>query len=311
MGNVPTHAHHSRADGPYSGRSFEPFYLPVRYPHNEAFVGIFGIDVDAARARLPSDDLHPVRLRRNRAALAIGAFLYRNPVSETESGAVRAGTTYGEIGIALMCTTRPTPPMLPLAELPIGESRTVGLYILHLPVTTFEACEAGRVIWNAPKFVADMDFEIGPDNLAVELSEGEASILRLETRRGGWTRRDRHDLVWYAAKDGNLLRTGAPVDGIQELRIGGRSGELELGTHAIAEEIRDLDPDTAPTAVRTYLRHSLILPAPEIVGTAKPYDGWLRDNEPQLGSLTVTYPDLPPIDVYGITATGGYLSEPT
>lgn len=311
MDDLQTRRPRREADGPISGASFEPFFLPVRYPHNEAFVGIFGIDLDAALARLPSDDLHPVRLRRDRAALAIGAFLYRNPVTEVESGAIRAGMTYGEIGITLMCTTRPTPPLLPLAELPIGESRKFGLFILHLPVTTFEAYEAGRIIWNAPKFVADMDFTIGPDELAVELSEGGTSILRLETRRGGWTRPDREDLVWYASKDQNLLRTDAPVDGIQQLRVGGRSGQLELGAHPIADELRELDADTTPTAVRTYLRHSLILPAPEIVGASKPYDGWLRHNEPQQGRLTVTYPELPPIDVYSISAEGGYLTEPT
>lgn len=284
--------------------------MPVRYPDNEAFVGIFGIDVDAARARLPSEDLHPVRLRRDRAALAVGAFLYRNPVTETESGAVRAGVTYGEIGVTLMCTTRPTPPMLPLAELPVGESRKFGLFIMHLPVTTLEADEAGRVIWNAPKFVADMDFEIGSDDMAVDLSEGGSSILRLDARRGGLTRRDREDLVWYASKDRNLLRTAAPVDGIQQLRVGGRSGHLELGAHPIADEIRDLDVDAAATAVRTYLRHSLILPAPAVVGEAKPYDGWLREREPQLGRLTVKYPDLPVIDVYSMSPEGGYLTDP-
>jgi hypothetical protein len=299
------------ANGPYFGEFIDPFSLPARYPNNEAFMGIFGADIDKVRALLPSEDLHPVRLTAGRAAIAVSAMYFPLDIIRGSDGKAATGPAYGEMSIAALCTFRSeAPPFLPLAGLPLRDEWQLGVFFLHLPVTSIEAWEAGRIVWNAPKFVADMDFELGPDALAATLEENGQRILRLVTRRGGITRRDNNPLIWFAPKDGKLLRSRCEVDGVQQLRIGKGAGRLELGDHPIADELRWMGIDTKPMAVQTYLRHSLVLPAPEIVGAAETHDGLLRDEEPRRGRLVLHYPNVAPIDVYALAADQTTKIEP-
>jgi hypothetical protein len=186
------------------------------------------------------------------------------------------------------------------------------VFPLHIPVTTVQAWDSGRMIGNAPKFVADMDFRLGTRSCAVTLDEGGERILLLEARRGGWTQHEDGDLVFYTVQEGQLVRTRCRVVGTRQTRLGPGGGRLHLGEHPIADQLRALGVSSTPLAVRTYLRHSLTLPAGEAVGPARRYDGWLRGDEKEQGTLLVRYDHLPPIDVNSVVwDRGGDPSLPT
>ncbi|HSJ58213.1 MAG TPA: acetoacetate decarboxylase family protein, partial [Anaerolineae bacterium] len=174
--------------------------LPIMYYRDDCFMGIFGAALEPVRAALASRDLHPVTLPDGRATVAVIAFNYH----ETGVG------PYGEVGIALPCTLgAAAPPLLPLAL----EARYPGWggFVLHLPVTSLVARDAGRAIYGYAKFVADMAFEKRPAYQRVHMSEGGAHILTLTVKQRGPAIKDNRPLVTYSVRGDDLVRTAVPT----------------------------------------------------------------------------------------------------
>lgn len=253
--------------------------LPIRYWRTDCFMALFAADLGAVRDLLPSRRLHPVRVTGSRAVIAVGAFNYL----ETSVG------PYGEIAVSPLCTLdRAAPPVLPLAT---GYLRGMSGFVAHLPVTTRIAREAGRRVWGYPKFVADMDFDLGPESQRVEMSEDGQEILSLEIRRRGHVALETAPLTTYSSRDGRLVRTRIAVRGHVATALGPATGELLLGAHPVAREIAALGIDSRPLVTRTYLSHSAILPVGADLGAAdRPYTGH-RGTDAESGRHTLRYDD--------------------
>ncbi len=262
--------------------------LPIYYYRDDSFLGIFTADREAVRALLPSDQLYPVLAPNGRALIGIAAFNYLH----TSIG------PYGEVGIVLLCTHgQPAPPWIPL----LLESRFPGwgAFVLHLPVTTRVARDAGRVIYGYAKFVADMEFEKTPVFQRVHLSEGGRHILTLTVRQQGWVVHDNRPLITFSVRNGELIRTRIPVYGIYHLGLRPGLGTLVLGDHPIAQQLRELDLSFKSVATKSYLTRYAILPAGEAIGRADrphaPYPG----EERAMGRLTIRYGEAtPPMDLH-------------
>jgi hypothetical protein len=254
--------------------------LPIMYYRDDSFMGIFAADYEPVRALLPSQDLYPVTLPDGRATVAVIAFNYLDT----------SIAPYGEVGIALPCTYgRQAPPLLPL----LLEARFPGWggFVLHLPVTTRVARDGGRVIYGYAKFIADMDFQKRPDYQRVRLAEGEAHILTLTVRAQGLPLKDNRPLITYSVKDDQLLKTTVPSRAVYQLGFKPGSGTLELGDHAIADQLRSLGVSNTAILTRNFLTRSGILPAGEPVGPAdRPYAGHIGVDR-EFGRLTVSYAD--------------------
>lgn len=256
------------------------FDLPIRYFRTDCFLAVFSADLDAVRARIPSQRLRPVRLRSNRAAIGIVAYNY----IETGIG------PYGEIGIAALCTSGGfAPPLLP-ALLETRNPR-FGAFVLHLPVTSRIARDAGRFVWGYPKFVADMDFDLRPESRRVELSEGGSEILSLQVRHRGPVVTDRNPLVTFSVEGGDLLRTEVASRATYHVGIGRSAGRLRLGSHPIADELRDMNISLEPFATKSFLSHAAILPRGKVLARAdRAYDGY-EGSDDEFGRHTVAYDD--------------------
>jgi len=264
------------------------FDLPIRYYRDDSFMAIFSAAYEPVCMLLPSPDLYPVRLPGDRAAVAIIAFNYL----DTSIG------PYGEVGIAIPCTyLNPAPPLLPI----VLEDKWAGWggFVLHLPVTSIVARDAGRGLWGYAKFVADMDFEKRPAYQRVRLAEGGADILTLTVRQSGIAIKDNRPLVTYSVRDGNLLRTVVPSRAVYQVGLTPGCGVVELGDHAIADQLRGLDLSPTALATKNYLARYGILPAPEVIGPAdSPYTGYAGADR-EYGRLTVSYDDASaPVDRY-------------
>jgi len=254
--------------------------LPILYYRDDSFMGVFTAAREPVRALLPSRQLYPVLASAERAMLVVIAFNY----FETSVG------PYGEIGIVIPCTDgRQAPPWLPLAL----EAKYPGWggFVLHLPVTSRVAHDAGRGIWGYTKFVSDMDFQKRPAYQRVRLAEGDSHILTLTVQQSGLTLKDNRPLITYSVLDGQLLKTVVPSRSVYQLGLTPTSGKLELGDHEIADELRSLDVSATPIATKNYLTRYGILPAGQVMGTAdRPHTGHMTQDR-QFGRLTVNYDD--------------------
>jgi hypothetical protein len=289
--------------GPYEGEG-GPHFLPLHYHGSPTFMGIFAASLAAVDSILPSDELHAVRLPDGRAALLIAAFIHRDVTFVVpQEPSVGQLLPYGEVGIFVLCTFgRPAPRSVPLLRPTVPQRWQLGGFLLHLPVTTREAMLVGRDVYNAAKFVADMDFDVTPGHRGVHLAEGGRHILSLRLDRRGQMVTDRAPFTWYCSRQERLVRVPSRALAHGQMTLGGRNGELQLGEHPVAEALRSLDVTERPFASFVYRGADLILPAPEDVGPARPYDGH-RGTDEELGRFTIAYPGTGPLDQYAERAS--------
>lgn len=244
--------------------------VPIRYYRTDCFLAIFAADHDAVAALLPSDRLYPVRLKGGRAAIGVVAYNY----SETGVG------PYGEIGIAALCTfDRPARPMVPLLR-ETADPR-FGAFVLHLPVTSRIARDAGRTVWGYPKFVADMAFDLRPEQRRVEMREQGHELLSLEVGDRGRFVRDTKQVVTFSEHEGHIMRTTVATHAEYRAKLGHGNGRLELGDHEVAGQLRNLGITSDALATKYYLSHAAVLPKGETLCPAnRTYQGFAGSEDP-------------------------------
>ncbi len=171
--------------------------------------------------------------------------------------------------------------------------------MLHLPVTSLVARDAGRVILGYVKFVADTDFQKRPAYQRVRLSEGDAHILTLTVQQHGLLQKDNRPIITYSVRDGELLKTTVLSRAVYQVGLRPGLGTLELSDHEIADQLRSLDISTTAVVTRDYLTRYGILPAGEPIGpTDRPHTGHIGEDR-EYGRLTVNYDDAgETIDLY-------------
>jgi hypothetical protein len=237
--------------------------LPIAFHRSESFQGVFTADLEAVRRILPGESLQPVRVAAGRAAFAVSSVRYLEATYQDANGGTRAVVPYGEVFIGPLVTEEPAPPVIPL----FTNNPPVGIFVLHLPVTTREARDVGRVLWGMAKFVADMAFEDAIHRQSVSLSEGDKSIMELTVRAGGRREVSRTQFVSYSVLRGQLIRTVVPVLAHRQWQLGSH-GSLSLGDHPVADELRRLELSPAPFLTETVVQQRLVMPIGTAIGSA-------------------------------------------
>lgn len=265
-------------------------WLPAWYHDSVQFATVHRASFDEVAQVLPSDSLRPARWIDGSALIMMAALRHRLTTVQVPDGSTESLLPYGEMVIAALVGYGRSPRALPLGS--------QSGFVLHMPVTTREAHDLGRAVWNYPKFVADMDFREDPRNRSITLSEGGSQILTMQVAPGGPVLPDNGPFHTYTAQNGTLLRTPLRVSGHVQMRVGTRGGRLSLGDHEVADSLRRLDVALTPVISYSYLDVRMMLPSGEPAGPARPYEGLDRADRP-LGRLTVTYPSTGPLDLYG------------
>ncbi len=102
----------------------------------------------------------------------------------------------------------------------------------------------------------------------------------------------------FLAVDGELRTMASPSCGHSHLRFGAAGAHLELGSHPVAQQIRDLGIAAKPVAVMHTVRLSAVFGPPgDRLGPARDlpcFPG--RDDE--YARYTVAYSDNEPVDMY-------------
>jgi Acetoacetate decarboxylase (ADC) len=201
-----------------------PFTLPVASHDTPALIAAFTIDAGAAAELLPGNEIHPLRLWRNRAVLVITVVDYRI----TNIG------RYIEFSIAIACThgARPAPalvPGLPLVQRLYG----TGQYVIDLPVSSEISVKGGKGIWGMPKHQANLDFVIAPDTVSSQYDLDGQLCVRIEVDRPRFERLPVSMAACnYCAFRGMLMKSFIYFDAHAGFHLPfTRSARLRIGEH--------------------------------------------------------------------------------
>lgn len=254
------------------------FELPILYFRDDAFGLFFTADPNKVTSVMPSHRLHPVRLSAKKAIVGVVAFNYM----DTNLG------PYGELAVVLPAVHGASPPPVLIPALLESLYPDFGHLVMHLPVTTAMARDAGRQEWGYTRFVTDMHFTIAPEFMECRLSEKDQHILTLRVARRGIAKRDKKPLVTFSVKEGNLLKTTMPQRCTTRSAIRPKDSYLELGDHPVCESIQALGLSERPFMSRYFLERSVVLPAGRVIERGvRSMEGYT--NKKRKGKHTVVY----------------------
>ena len=198
--------------------------LPVRIREASSVYASFLVPAAAVKRLLPAG-LIPLQTIPGRATCTIVGVDYR----EGDLG------QYHEVGVCFLLR-------------PQGGSRLdvvtmmrnqAPAYIHRLPVTTSFSCEAGRHIWGFPKDVMDIAFADTEATRTVTLRDQGRLVLQLSAPRRGTKKFSGVDIDAMGSWGGPVQVTPAQMAG-EGVKAGFRAGQLVLGDHPIATELRSL-----------------------------------------------------------------------
>ncbi|MCA1579905.1 MAG: acetoacetate decarboxylase family protein [Acidobacteria bacterium] len=217
-----------------------PFALPVNCARSPALFAVFPIDAERAKALLPGNEIHPLRLWK-KGLLVVSVIDYR----VTDIG------KYIEFSIAIACTrgSRPAPPLLPaLLWKPWG----TGQFVFDLPVSTEISVKGGKGIWGMPKHQANLDYVIDDKTVSSQYDLDGQLCMRIEIDRpASATLPFSAAAANYAEFRGMLMKSFVHFRGkvgVSVLRKG--SARLTLGNHPRLAALKQLriEPDPLFTA---------------------------------------------------------------
>jgi hypothetical protein len=224
-----------------------PVELPILYHDVSNLIALFRARRAVVEGLLAGTGLVPALGLGGDAMVALSYYEYRG----TSIG------PYNEVGLAAFVRPASAPaPRLAIADLyrRVG-ARTIGAYVIDLPVTTSIANAGGRELWGYPKFVTPISFHLDHRRFesAIADPDGAAPIAVLAGRLGLGVPAPPMSLVTFSVRQGDLVRTHIDVRG----RVRARGpGELRLDVgesrHPMADRLRRLGLDGArPLVVMT------------------------------------------------------------
>lgn len=203
--------------------------LPVLYRDWTGVMAHFPASAARMRRLLPSRKLKPALIAPGVAVLSIAAIEYRR---------VDGLAAYNEVAVMTPVLHRPVVnfPALPLL-LP-NMFRSLGFFVLHMPVTTADACELGK-FWGYPKRLAEIQFEEIDNLRRCRLRADGMEALTLDVEQAP-AKIERRSFRIYTVKDGRLFRHRIETEGLYGLSRLPGGGALALGDHPMARELREL-----------------------------------------------------------------------
>jgi hypothetical protein len=208
-----------------------------------------GVTVSAAWARqvLDGTPLRPLSVAPGRAALVLGATSYQ----DSDAG------PYDEVLMLI-------PVSLDRGRTPFGLLQWLrkggGAYAWQVGVTTEIARQLGIEVLGWPKFLADIEVDVGSDPVSCSVSVDGRLVLELSARRPRCRPGDdRQRFDMFAVHDDLLLRCQA-IDHIREsgFRVGRSDIRLTIGDHPIADGLREAGLGR-PLGVSVVPQHEMVL----------------------------------------------------
>ncbi len=202
--------------------------LPVEVRDADSWAAQFLVRAKAAQSIVDPTGLEVAQPLPGRAVVNVAFVRYK----DTDLDA------YNELAVAFLVRRDAATKASALALMREFGTGKIGVYIHRLPVTQTFTLEAGQTIWGYPKFLADISITESGGTVTCALEHDGAHVLTLAIKEGGPIPLPRQDLPTYSLREGVLRRTEWDQHAPMKARLGG--SRLELGSHAIADELRSL-----------------------------------------------------------------------
>lgn len=214
-----------------------PFQLPVNSDDASALMAIFPVNYDRARALLPGNEIHPLRLWKS-ALLVITVVNYK----ATDIG------NYIEFSIAIACTRGPKPAPRLLGAV-LMKTFGTGQFVYDLPVSTEISVKGGKGIWGMPKHQANLNFVVRPDAVSSRYDLDGRMVMAIEVTQ---PRRLRLRMSMaganYCAFRGLLMKSYVYFRGTLGVSFLRPAARLILGDHPRAAALKTLEIGPRPLA---------------------------------------------------------------
>ena len=135
-------------------------------------------------------------------------------------------------------------------------------FIWKLPVTTRTAHDAGILMWGLPKTIDEIDFNIADENATFDLNVEGRKVLSYTVRAVGKSNQPRGTSALYSIYEGSPHVTYLSHE-YQDMGIQFRGGDLQLGDHPIADQLRSLGLPRQPLIASWIGKLALEVGAPE------------------------------------------------
>ncbi len=221
----------SAAEGPRYEIQGRTVSFPVEVRDASAAIAGFLVPSRAAN-RLVGDAFEIVDFLPGRTLFMLGCIDYR----DNDLG------DYNEIAMNFFVRQRGAPRGFPYLGAWKAMSRgTLPSYSWKMPVDQSFTRDAGALIWGFPKTVERIDFDYSREGRfgALLQMDGE-KVLEIDLPRGGDKERPTSSAVGYSYIEGvaHATRFTQQISGLGA--AGGRSVELSLGPHPVADDLRAL-----------------------------------------------------------------------
>ncbi len=209
--------------------------LPILYRDVSNVIGLFMARRAGVEDILRGTGLVPAVVRGDEALVGVSFYEYR----DTTVG------VYNEVGSAIFVLREgERPPRLGLADMYVPPAyRTIGAYVVDLPVTTAAANAAGRELWGYPKFITSIPFRLRGRSVDTSVLDPETRvpIVTFAGEMGPGLPAPPLGLMTYTRLEGALIRTHVDVRGWVTVH---RPGSVRLcvgkSTHGMAGRLRSL-----------------------------------------------------------------------
>ena len=229
--------------------------MPLLTYRASTFSAFFTISAAKAQALLPGDELRAVRLTPGRSLLVVQAMQYID----------KSIDPYLEFACSIPVerSRHAAVPGLSLAKFLLRPGAAT--YITHLGVDTDEARLIGLEILGLPKFVAEIELtETATERIAEVTLDGESLFTLAVTRSESHKQRfEEFSLYTLSPIENKLFHIPYQAEASIGVSRGSRAARLHLGSHAVADEIRDLAISPAPLLSADIPEYSLISNRPD------------------------------------------------
>lgn len=207
--------------------------MPLLTERAAAFLGYFLIDAEKAQELIPAGDIRPVLVTPTHALITVQVMEYLEKNIEL----------YREFVTSIPVHRAPgeNVPVASLAELDSLPGN--GSYIVHIAVDTPQAVWVGRDILGFPKFIADVQYTSTATERVAEVSQDGAPIFTLAVDSPeGPHETIRRDFHCYSVSpvDNAMYHIPYQLEVTGTTMVGAGHARLTLGSHPVAEELRDL-----------------------------------------------------------------------
>jgi hypothetical protein len=230
--------------------------MPLLSYRASAFGAFFSISAAKARALLPTDDLRPVLLSPRRALVMVQVMKYTEKTIDP----------YEEFIVSIPVHRSQRADLLLVSAALWQKLRGSGAYITHIAVDDDASRLAGREILGLPKVLAQFEVtETATERIADVTADGQ-SVFTLAVKRPKKPASPKPRSFYcysLSPEEGTLFHIPYTSEMDTAMAWGSRAARLHLGSHTIADELRDLDISSAPVLSLDIPQYSLVSNRPE------------------------------------------------